>query len=230
MTFVASSAVNVCHRLAHRRLGDEVEGALGERVDGAGAVGGGERRDDDDRDRLGLAGAQRAQHAEAVEARHVQVERQRVGPVLVAGGQRLVAVGRRGDHVEPLTPEGVGEDAAHQARVVGDDDALRAGEEIAATGSRCYAAASSSAPARANRPSGLSRITRRSPILAIDSIVCGVGGRDGLELLAGDGQDLLDVADDHAGLAGARLDDDDLAELGARRPRCRCATRGRRSG
>src|SRR3954463_529410 len=43
-----------------------------------------------------------------------------------------------------------------------------------------------------------------------------VGRRDGLELLGGDGQDLLDVADDDAGLAGARLDDDDLAELGVR--------------
>ena len=64
-------------------LGDEVERALGQRVDGAGAVGGGEGGDDDDRDRLGLAGAQRAQHAEAVEARHVQVEGHRVGPVLV---------------------------------------------------------------------------------------------------------------------------------------------------
>src|SRR5262245_18360677 len=42
-----------------------------------------------------------------------------------------------------------------------------------------------------------------------------VGRRDGLELLGGDGQDLLDVADDDAGLTGARLDDDDLAELGA---------------
>ena len=164
--------MKVVHRLAHRGLGDEVEGALGERVDRAGAVGGGEGRDDDDRDRLGLAGAQRAQHAEAVEARHVQVERQRVGAVLVAGGQRLVAVGRGGDDVEALTPEGVGEDAAHQARVVGDDDALRGCWRGRPPGERCYAAASSSAPWRANRPSGLSRITRRSPILAIDSIVC----------------------------------------------------------
>src|ERR1700754_2821015 len=43
-----------------------------------------------------------------------------------------------------------------------------------------------------------------------------VGRRDGLELLGGDGEDLLDVAHDDAGLAGARLDDHDLAELGAR--------------
>ena len=94
LTLLGELGGEVGHRLAHRRLGDEVERALGQRVDGAGAVGGGERRDHDDRDRLGLAGAQRAQHAEAVEAGHVQVERQRVGPVLVAGGQRLVAVGR----------------------------------------------------------------------------------------------------------------------------------------
>ena len=31
-----------------------------------------------------------------------------------------------GDHVEALAPEGVGQDAAHQPRVVGDDDSLRA--------------------------------------------------------------------------------------------------------
>src|SRR3954451_22390525 len=41
-----------------------------------------------------------------------------------------------------------------------------------------------------------------------------VGGWDGLELLARDGQDLFDVADEDAGLAGAGLDDDDLAEVG----------------
>src|SRR3954469_10133275 len=40
-----------------------------------------------------------------------------------------------------------------------------------------------------------------------------VGRRDGLELLAGHGQDLFDVADENAGLAGPGLDDDDLAEL-----------------
>src|SRR4051812_17418033 len=41
----------------------------------------------------------------------------------------------------------------------------------------------------------------------------GVGRGDRLELIARDGEDLLDVADDDAGLAGPRLDDDDLAEL-----------------
>ena len=84
-----------------------------------------------------------------------EVERQRVGPVLVAGGQRLVAVGRGGDHVEALAREGVGEDAAHQARVVGDDDALRAGGEGGHRGRRVYAAASSSARgARRTDPRG----------------------------------------------------------------------------
>src|SRR3954452_21682995 len=39
----------------------------------------------------------------------------------------------------------------------------------------------------------------------------GVGRRDGLELLGGDREHLFDVADEDAGLAGARLDDDDLA-------------------
>jgi hypothetical protein len=46
--------------------------------------------------------------------------------------------------------------------------------------------------------------------LAIDSMRrCRVGR---LELVAVTGQDLLDVADDDAGLAGAGLDDDDLAD------------------
>src|SRR3954470_13940614 len=43
-----------------------------------------------------------------------------------------------------------------------------------------------------------------------------VGRRDRLELLGRDGQDLLDVADEDAGLAGPGLDDDDLAEVGVR--------------
>src|SRR3954447_9366527 len=41
------------------------------------------------------------------------------------------------------------------------------------------------------------------------------GGRDGVELAVLDGEDLLDVVDDHAGHVGRRLDDDDLAALGA---------------
>ena len=111
-------------RLAERRLGDQVEGALGERVDRAGAVGGGEGGDDDHRHGLGLAVAQRAQHAEPVEARHVQVQRERVGAVLAAAIERLVAVGGGADDLEALARQRVGEHPAHEARVVGDDDAL----------------------------------------------------------------------------------------------------------
>ena len=46
----------VGHRLAHRRLGDEVHGAFGQRVHGAGACAG-EKARRDQRERLGLAGA-----------------------------------------------------------------------------------------------------------------------------------------------------------------------------
>ena len=112
------------HRLADRRLGDEVEGALGERVDGVGAAGGGERGDDDHRHGPLAAGAQGAQHAEPVQARHREVERERVGAVLAAGGQRLVAVAGGGDDVEALTAESVRQHPAHEPGVVGDDDPM----------------------------------------------------------------------------------------------------------
>ncbi len=88
-------------RLAQRGLGDELERALGQRVDGVGALGGGEGGHHDDRHGLGLAVAQRPQHAEAVEAGHVEVERERVGPVLAAQHERLVAVGGGADDVKP---------------------------------------------------------------------------------------------------------------------------------
>ena len=51
-TLRPSSCGEGAHALADRRLGDQVERALGERVDGAGAVGGGEGGDDDDRHRV----------------------------------------------------------------------------------------------------------------------------------------------------------------------------------
>jgi hypothetical protein len=86
-------------------------------------VGGGEGGDHHDRHRLGAARAEGAQDADPVHAGHGEVERQRVRPVLVAGGEGLVAVGRGGHDVEPLPAERVGQHPAHQARVVGDDDA-----------------------------------------------------------------------------------------------------------
>jgi hypothetical protein len=58
----------------------------------------------------------------------------------------------------------------------------------------------------------LSRITRRSPIFAIASIVSALAGW--LELGGVDGQDLLDVVDRHADLPAAGLEDHDLAGRG----------------
>ena len=61
---------------------------------------------------------------------------------------------------------------------------------------------------------GLSRTMRRSPTLAMHSISVGVGAGDFLDLIVGDGEDLLDAVDDHAGGLRAQLDDDDLGVLG----------------
>ena len=80
-TLSRSAETNGLQRLAERGLGDEVEGALGEGVDRAGAVGGRERRHHDDRQ--GWSGprslAQGAQDADPVEAGHRQVEGHGVG-------------------------------------------------------------------------------------------------------------------------------------------------------
>src|SRR5262249_24388411 len=157
-------------RLAERGLGDEVERALGQRVDRAGAVGGGEGGHHHDRQRFCLAFAQGLEHADAVHPGHGEIERHRVGTMRAACLQGLVAVGRGRDDVEALPTEGVGEDAAHEARVVGNDDGLL-GRGGGCHGGGSYAAASWSALAPANRPSALRRITRRSPILAIAEIV-----------------------------------------------------------
>ncbi len=87
-------------RVARAGLGDEVERALRQRVDGAGAVGGRERGDDDHGDGGRPRAAQLAQHADAVAARHRQVERHGVGPQAAAQRERLVAVAGLADDVE----------------------------------------------------------------------------------------------------------------------------------
>ena len=109
--------------LADRGLGHEVEGALGERVDRAGAVGGREGADDDDRHVRRAALLEGAQHADAVEPGHGEVERHGVGPRRAALRERLVAVAGGAHHVEAGSTERTAEDGAHERRVVGDDDA-----------------------------------------------------------------------------------------------------------
>ena len=109
--------------LADRGLGHEVEGALGQRVDRAGAVGGREGADDDDRHVGRAVLLQGAQHAEAVEAGHGEVEGHGVGPRGAALRERLVAVAGGAHHVEAGSAERAAEDGAHERRVVGDDDA-----------------------------------------------------------------------------------------------------------
>ena len=86
--------------LADRGLGHEVEGALGQRVDRAGAVGGREGADDDDRHVGRAVLLEGAQHAEAVEAGHGEVEGHGVGPRGAALRERLVAVAGGAHHLE----------------------------------------------------------------------------------------------------------------------------------
>ena len=99
-TFATRLSVNASRLSSRGRLGDEVEGALGERVDRARPVGGGEGGHDDHRDVALRAAAQRPQDAESVEARHRQVERHRVGALALAQRERLVAVAGAADHLD----------------------------------------------------------------------------------------------------------------------------------
>ena len=172
-TLRPSSLGERLERLAERGLGDEVERALGERVHGVGAVRGGEGGDHDDRHRLGLAVAQRPQHAEAVEAGHVQVERE--GVRAGARGTARAPRRRRRRCRRRRSP-----DAAARRRACGASAASRRRRRRGWRPARWSRDGPSvptrrrarRAPARpAKRPSGLSRMTRRSPILAIASIV-----------------------------------------------------------
>ena len=111
-------------RLAGGRLGDEVERALGQRVDGAGAVGGRERRDDDDGDRRRARAAQLAQDADAVAC---PASPGRASSRPAAGGGRASSASSPSaawpTTSKPRVAQGVREHPAHEAGVVGDDDA-----------------------------------------------------------------------------------------------------------
>ena len=79
---------------------------------------------------------QGAQHAEAVEAGHGEVERHGVGARGAALRERLVAVAGGAHHLEAGSAERAAEDGAHERRVVGDDDAGGGGPSVARRRSR----------------------------------------------------------------------------------------------
>jgi hypothetical protein len=101
------------------RLGDQVEGALGERVDSACTGRRGECRDDDDRDHQ-LALAQLAQDTDTVPPRHREVQREHVGRELLTLRESFVAVARDSDDVDSGLGQRFGQHGPHQRRVVGD--------------------------------------------------------------------------------------------------------------
>ncbi len=82
---------------------------------------------------------------------------------LHARAQRVVAVVDGGYHVEAVLPERVGEQSAHERRVVGDQDPHGRVRAHGAVRGRA-----SSIPE--NSPSGFSRMISRSSTLAIASI------------------------------------------------------------
>ena len=148
-------------RLADRRLGDEVEGALGQRVDRAGAVGGreGARRRRPARRRA----ARRCSARSTPMPSRPGMARSSVmasGRVRAAQRERLVAVARRCPRPRsPAALERAAEERRMKRRVVGDDDRGWGGAAIGVG-----LGGELSAAERANSPAGLSRTTggRRS--------------------------------------------------------------------
>jgi hypothetical protein len=141
-----------------------------------------------------------AQHAEAVEAGHGEVEGHGVGPRGAALRERLVAVAGGPHHVEAGSTERTAEDGAHERRVVGDDD----------PGGGGHGWLSGDLGAEAEEPGGAEE--HDQAVVELDDRVDRglVGGREALELVGVDGDDLLDVVDDDAGELRGGLDDDDL--------------------
>jgi hypothetical protein len=113
---------HLADRIGPAGLGDHVHGAGLQRLDGGRGSRLGHRADDDDRQRVVLH--QLAQEGQAVHARHLDVERQHVGPVLddhVAGDE---GIGRPADHFDRrLAAQRVADHLAHDRRVVDDEDA-----------------------------------------------------------------------------------------------------------
>ena len=175
---------------------------------------------------IGEAASRRvAQHADAVQAGHLEVERQHVRPQAAgrrrAPRRRSPPSRRRRRRLAARVSESSlrmnAESSATTARIgcvvsgVGCDTAMRGRGCPREAG----AAARRSPSGRLRTGRRCSRSTaRRSPILAIASTWSDAAAGRGLELRVLDRQHLLDVVDDHAGGAGIRLDDHDLGGVG----------------
>ena len=104
------------------RLADDVDGADAQRLDAGGRALLRQRADDDGRNRMVLH--QLAQEAEAVHARHLDVERDDVGLELQDHVPRDVRIGGAADHLDVVVlAQGVAEQLADDRRVVDEEDA-----------------------------------------------------------------------------------------------------------
>ncbi len=106
------------------RFGDDFHRAQLERANRGLRARPGVRADDDDRPRR--LGHDVADGAQPIEPRHLEIECDDVGPVLVHFADRVETVARRGDDAK-LGAEDIDQHPAHQRAVVGDDHARAAG-------------------------------------------------------------------------------------------------------
>ena len=108
-----------------RRLGDDLDRAQLERADRGGGARPRVGADDDDGERRFRHDV--ADRAQAVELRHLEIERHNVGLVLVDFADCVESIARRGHHAElavvrSAAAQDVDEHAPHQGAVVGHDD------------------------------------------------------------------------------------------------------------
>jgi hypothetical protein len=103
------------------RLGDHVDRPEGERLD---AEIGLHARDADDQHARPGPPAERAQHADAVELGHRQVQCDHVGIERCDALEGVAAVTRRGDDVDPAArPQDLGQHDPRERRVIDDEHA-----------------------------------------------------------------------------------------------------------
>jgi hypothetical protein len=114
----AELGAEIRHRGPELRLADDLRGADRERLDGQGRPLGGVRGDDDD---ARPTGRKLPQDVHAGEARHLHVQGEHVRARAPAELERLGAVGCRTDDLHRGRGERIGDQPAHQRRVVADD-------------------------------------------------------------------------------------------------------------